>query len=255
MARNYLGRAAQSAARRYARGLYGRFDAVLAPSRYVTQRLRSLGIERVRHQPLGVDTVVFHPGARDPELRARLGLDPDTRLLVFAGRFAPEKNLPVLCEAFRRLGPRYHLLLIGGGMPVAAQANVTVLPFQTDEHALARLMASCDGLVHAGFCETFGLVVLEAMACGLPVVAADCAGLRELVSDAHGVRVAARGGAGALAEAVQALYGRDLALLGERARTTACRVYGWDSVMRSLLELYRDCAVAGYAGRSREAYA
>src|SRR5581483_11669540 len=76
-----LGTAAESAAARYVRQLYREFDLVMAPSRYVASKLRELGLERVVHQPLGVDASVFHPGRRDPGLRRALGLPENTRLL------------------------------------------------------------------------------------------------------------------------------------------------------------------------------
>ena len=99
---------------RYVRCLYERFDLVFAPSRVMCEYLDDLGVQRVLHQPLGVDVEVFHPRRRTLALRPRLGLPAAARVLVFAGRFAGEKNLPVLLQAFARLGSPYHLLLIGG---------------------------------------------------------------------------------------------------------------------------------------------
>jgi alpha-1,6-mannosyltransferase len=249
-----LGAAAERAAARYVRELYREFDLVLAPSRYVAARLRGIGLDRVVHQPLGVDAAVFHPRRRDPGLRRALGLADDTRLLVFAGRFAYEKNLPVLLSAFRKLGPRYHLLLVGGGMEIAPRSNVTVLDFQSDEAELARLIASCDALVHAGAQETFGLVVLEGMACGLPVVGVAGGGVAELVGDRHGVLVRP-GSAGALAEGVEAVYAMHPETLGARARDAVERRYSWDCVMQSLLALYRQRLLAPSREGVREAYA
>jgi len=249
-----LGTAAESAAARYVRQLYREFDLVMAPSRYVASKLRELGLERVVHQPLGVDASVFHPGRRDPGLRRALGLPENTRLLVFAGRFAHEKNLPMLLAAFRKLGPRYHLLLVGGGMELAPQRNVTVLDFQTREAELARLVASCDALVHAGAQETFGLVVLEAMACGLPVVGVAAGGVAELVGERHGVLVRP-GSAAALAEGIEAAYSADVAVLGARAREAVERRYSWDCVMQSLLGIYRQRLLVSSADGVGEAYA
>jgi alpha-1,6-mannosyltransferase len=249
-----LGPAAEWAAARYVRQLYREFDLVMAPSRHVAARLRDIGLERVVHQPLGVDAAVFHPGRRDPGLRRALGLPPGTRLLIFAGRFAHEKNLPVLLGAFRRLGRRYHLVLVGGGMEIAPQANVSVLDFQTKEIELARLIASCDALVHAGAQETFGLVVLEAMACGLPVVGVAAGGVAELVGEQHGVLVRP-GSAAALAEGIEAVYALRPAALGARARAKVERRYSWDCIMQSLLARYRQRLLAGSPRGAPEAYA
>ena len=78
-------------------------------------------------------------------------------MLLYAGRFAQEKNLPVLLQAFARLGRPYHLLLIGGERAARPAANVTLLPYRRDSLELAGFIASADALVHAGTKETFGL--------------------------------------------------------------------------------------------------
>jgi alpha-1,6-mannosyltransferase len=249
-----LGPGAQWAAARYVRQLYREFDLVLAPSRHVAAKLHGIGLDRVVHQPLGVDSALFHPGRRDPGMRRALGLPEDVRLLVFAGRFAHEKNLPLLLRAMRKLGTRYHLLLVGGGMGIEPQANVTVLDFLTSETELARLIASCDALVHAGAQETFGLVVLEAMACGLPVVGVAEGGVAELVGDRHGVLVRP-GSAPALAEGIEAIYHIGPQALGARGRETVERRYSWDCVMQSLLALYRQRLLASSSRAPHEAYA
>jgi alpha-1,6-mannosyltransferase len=254
LSRTRLGAGAEWVAGRYVRQLYREFDRVMAPSRYVAERLEELGVERVTHQPLGVDVQLFHPKRRDPQLRRKLGLAEDTRLLVFAGRFAHEKNLPVLLSALRRLGARYHLLLVGGGMRLPPQSNVTVCEYQTGQHELARLIASCDALAHAGQQETFGLVVLEAMACGLPVVGMADGGVAELVGERHGVLV--RPGSGeAFAAGIEALYARDVRALGATARDAVEKSYSWNQVMQSLLALYRQRLLASWTSAARESYA
>jgi glycosyltransferase involved in cell wall biosynthesis len=185
MADSLVGRWAGRAARRYLQELYARFDLVLAPSSVVAEHLSQIGIRHVEIQPLGVDVTTFHPNAGDARLRDRLGLRRDVRLLVFAGRLSPEKHVGDLVAAARELGERYHLLLIGGGPLPRGAPNVTMLPYQQDDLHLARLLASCDAFVHAGDQETFGLVVLEAMACALPVIAARAGALPELVDQYH----------------------------------------------------------------------
>jgi len=175
------------------------------------------------------------------------------RLAIFAGRFAREKNLHVLLDAFKRLGPRYHLLLVGSGMDLPAQSNITVYPYQRNAEALARLMASSDMLVHAGDQETFGLIVLEAMACGRPVVAANAGGLAELVSAGTGILAAPRD-TDALAAAVSALYEHDIEAMGRRARAQVVATFSWDSVMRGLLACYSQLTAAPVAAEP-ESYA
>jgi len=211
-------------------------------------------VHGVVHQPLGIDTAVFRPqqdGERLGEtLREHLGLDPDTRLLVYAGRFTPEKKLHVLIEAVRKLGERYHLILVGGGDPLPHAANLTIVPFERDQHQLARLLASCDVLVHPGDCETFGLIVLEAMACGLPVVGTNRGGVAELVDRETGI-LAEPDNVDSLAGAIEAIYFRDMARMGQAARRKAAERYDWDEILPQVLGRY-DLLLGGYQRIQRE---
>jgi alpha-1,6-mannosyltransferase len=184
-----LAHRAEQRINRYLSRLCDRFDLVLAPSRSMQHRLRALGVTHVQVQPLGVDTRVFTPHARDERWRGSLGLPADARLLLYAGRFAHEKNLPQLVEAVQRLGPRYHLLALGAGPQPPTGDQVHVLDFQAAPAQVAKAMASVDAFVHAGDQETGGLAVLEAMACGTPVVVRDAGGLSETVADGCGFAV------------------------------------------------------------------
>ena len=238
MASRRLGALPGAAIRAYAREFYRRCDLVIAPSAFMQARLNEWGVARVVALPLGVDTEVFSPGRRVPGLRRELGLPARVRLLAYAGRFSREKNVHVLLDAFRALGPRYHLVLAGPPVDFPLPSNVTLLPFLHSSLELARILASADGLVHAGDQETFGLVVLEAMACGRGVVAANAGALPEIVTPASGVLVAP-GDAAAMAEGVRAFYSRRPEQLGSAARVRAASEYSWDNAMRGLLGLYR----------------
>jgi alpha-1,6-mannosyltransferase len=241
VAQTRLGSVGRALATHYLRGLYNRFATVIAPSRHIAARLDALGVRNVVTRPLGVDTEVFHPAGRSELLRHRLGLGPAQRLLVFAGRFAREKNLPVLVQALQRLGPRYHLVLIGSGSLPPLPRNVSSLGYVGDVRRLASLLASCDALVHAGDQETCGLVALEAMACGLPVACVAGGAVSELVTETTGV-AATTARPVALAEAVDAVFARGAATLGAAAREHAVRHHGWDAVMRSLVRTYSTIA-------------
>lgn len=222
---------------RYVRHLYERFDAVFAPSRGMCEYLRDLGLPRVIHQPLGVDPQVFDPSRRSATLRRRLGLPPDARVLVYAGRLSPEKNLPVLLQAFALLGRPYHLLLIGGKRRARPAHNVTMVPYRRDSLELARWIASADALVHAGTKETFGLVILEAMACGRPVVAARAGAFPEFVDERVGGLAEPNSAAG-MAEAIAALYQRDLEAIGAVARARVLRRFTWARAFHGLFGAY-----------------
>ena len=245
---------------RYLANLYRQFDLVLAPSRIMVQQLDAIGVQGAVHQPLGIDSSVFRPQRRDATLREHLGLAPDARLLVYAGRFTPEKKLHVLIEAVRKLGDPYHLILVGGGGVLPYCDRVTHIPFRRDQRQLARLLASCDVLVHPGDCETFGLIVLEAMACGLPVVATNKGGVAELVDTETGI-LAEPNDVGSLAGAIEAIYQRDLARMGQAARRRAVERYDWNEILpqvigryEGLLNGYPQAAddIANYLAHERE---
>jgi alpha-1,6-mannosyltransferase len=236
----------ERAVTRYLRQVYSRFDLVLAPSRLMSAYLAQLGIACCAYQPLGVDTEVFSPERRVLDLRRVLGLPDDARLLVFAGRFSQEKNLPVLRKAMALLGKPYHLVLIGGGRAARPSHNVSVLPYRRDSIEVAQWLASADALVHAGSSETFGLVIIEAMACGRPVVGVRAGAVPELVDDQVG-ELAEPDSGPSMAQAIRRLYERDLDALGARARERALRRFTWTQVLQLQLNSY-----ASVLGRSRE---
>jgi alpha-1,6-mannosyltransferase len=223
--------------RRYLANLYRQFDLVLAPSRLMVQQLRDMGVDGALHQPLGIDSAVFRPQRRVETLRDHLRLPANARLLVYAGRFTPEKKLHLLIDAVRKLGRPYHLVLVGGGDELPRYPQITHIQFKRDQRQLARLLASCDVLVHPGDCETFGLIVLEAMACGLPVVGTRGGGVAELVCEQTGV-LAQPNSIDSLAEAIDSIYERDMAGLGANARRKAADHYDWNQILPQVLRRY-----------------
>lgn len=222
----------------YVSKLYNNFDRVLAPSTIMADKLIRLGVENVHVQPLGVDLVTFTPTLRDPGLKAELGLNEDTRLLIFAGRGSREKNLPVLLDCMKRLGADYHLLLVGSHMPDAVPDNVSVIGHFCPASEIARLLASADALLHAGDQETFGLVILEAMASGIPVIAVAAGAFTEIVPETCGLLCAPNNPL-AMASAVRELFSHDRAKKGDQARHYVEQQYAWDTVVEGLLEHYQ----------------
>lgn len=225
--------------KRWAR-LFGQFDRVISPSRYIARRLEEAGIKDIVIQPLGVEVDTFRPDRRDRDwLLKKLGLPSSARLLVFAGRPAREKNIDVLIQAVQKLGDPYHLVLIGAGAGLPAEDRVISLPYEANPKAVSKIIASCDAFVHANDKEPFGLIVLEAMACGRPVVGVNAGGVKETVDDSVG-QLAKSADPVDYAAAIEALFARDIEAIGAAARVKAVERFSWGRVFEDLCMTYAD---------------
>jgi phosphatidylinositol alpha 1,6-mannosyltransferase len=183
-ARAYRVGMTEGAAWRWIRTVHNAAARTLVPSTDSAAALDAHGVRRVHMWRRGVDDVRFHPRHRNAGLRRALA--PNGEVLVgFVGRLAVEKQVDLLAEASRLPGVR--VLVVGAGP--AAGALHRALPsakFLGVRHGaqLARIYASLDIFAHTGPYETFGQAVQEAMASGLPVVAPNAGGPRDLVE--HG---------------------------------------------------------------------
>jgi glycosyltransferase involved in cell wall biosynthesis/predicted metal-dependent phosphoesterase TrpH len=166
--------------------LYGQCQIVLSPSEAADESLRALGVpaERVGRWGRGVDLRRFDPALRDPDSL------PGELSVLYAGRLTTEKGVDLLADAFlaaRAADPRLHLVLAGGGPEQDALRerlgpHATFLGWLEDEQ-LARAYASADIFLFASRTDTFGQVVIEAQASGLPVVAVAEGGPLSLIED------------------------------------------------------------------------
>jgi glycosyltransferase involved in cell wall biosynthesis len=176
----------------YLRHFHNRTLCTMVPTEALARELRRLGYERVGVVARGVDTQRFMPTRRSEALRREWGAGPDTRVLLCVSRLAPEKNLGLVCDAYKRVaaqGCDVRLVIVGDG-PARAdlEARCPNALFAGMQHGdeLAAHYASADLFVFPSLTETYGNVVPEALASGLPVVAYDCAAAAELVR--HGVQ-------------------------------------------------------------------
>ena len=237
--------------------LYGHCHAVLSPSASSDASLRALGVpaERIGRWERGVDAGRFDPARREE------GLFPGELNVLYAGRQTAEKGADLLADAFLAAcerDPRLHLVLAGGGPEEGALRerlgeHATFLGWLEGEE-LARAYASADVFLFASRTDTFGQVILEAHASGLPVVAVEEGGPAGLVDD--GVTGLLRPpDAAALAEAVLELAAsaplRDRIARAARA-SVAHRT--WDAALGQLAEGYCAALATGAAaGRRRVA--
>ncbi len=228
------------------RRFYRRCDAIFAPSDSMAQLLRE---QRMNYDvgiwTRGIDREIFNPGRRDLAWRRRFGIEDDMPVVGFVGRLVMEKGLDVFSDAVDRLarrGVRHKVLIVGKGpardwfekrLPDAVFAG-----YQCGED-LGRAVASMDMLLNPSVTETFGNVTLEAMAAGLPVVAASATGSESLVSDGVTGRLIRPGAIDAFCDAL-AFYCTDAGArraAGE-AGYQASQRYGWDAVNHELAEAY-----------------
>ncbi|MBE3588513.1 MAG: glycosyltransferase [Thermoanaerobacteraceae bacterium] len=244
----------------YVRAMYRRMDLTLAPSLAAASTLALHGVKGVQVLPLGVDLEHFHPRRRTQRLRLRLGISPERILLLYVGRFAREKGLDVLQQAFAHLARQYpgrfHLLLVGegdlGGVLrewAAERDDATVWGYLQGKE-LAEVYASADLFVTAGRAETFGLTILEAQASGLAVVAVATGAAPEAVAPGTG-RLVVPGDPAAMAGAIAALAGQNLRTLGLQARRHMEVGYGWENTFNRLFAHYMK--LLGCRSREREA--
>jgi alpha-1,6-mannosyltransferase len=238
----------QDLARDYIRRLYSRFAATFVPSPHLADLLRGWGVANAVAVRLGVDATVFCPGPRDPTVRRELGIPADRLLLLTVGRLAGEKNVAGVLAAFRVLHARepgrYHLMLVGDGplrslvdRAAAETGAVTWRSYYDDSARLAAVYRAADLMVHPGVNETFGLVTVEAQACGLPVAAYRGTFMDRLAF--CGVEQwAAERTSEALAAVVQRMVSGDRAALGARVAAAAAE-YAWPRVFDELFARYR----------------
>jgi phosphatidylinositol alpha 1,6-mannosyltransferase len=228
------------------RRFYARCETVYAPSQGIIQELARHGITNTELWSRGIDLGRFSPRWRDPELRARVGADDQTPVLLLVSRLVKEKDLADLVAADRILrsrGARYKLVMVGDGpMRPELEKSLPDAHFaghQTGE-ALARWYASGDIFVFPSTTETFGNVILEAQASGLPAVVVDSGGPPDLVEPGETGLIARANDPADFAEKVMSLLAdpEARARMGCRGREAAAE-HDWGAINGRLLESYR----------------
>jgi glycosyltransferase involved in cell wall biosynthesis len=213
----------------YLRRFHRRAAATLVPTHALARELAELGIDNTCVMRRAVDTALFDPARRDPQLRAAWAVDDDAPVALYVGRMAQEKNLDLAVRAFRALHarvPEARFVWVGDG-PVraelaAANPDFIFAGMRTGED-LARHYASADLFLFPSLSETFGNVTLEAMASGLAVVAFDHGAAHEYLADGiGGMRVRADDEHGFVSAAYA--IGVDPVLRGTLGRNARLRV-------------------------------
>lgn len=236
-----------------------RSDAVVAFTEDESASLRELfGLapDRVHAVPMGVDTTLFRPQPR-AVARAALGIGGGERVVLFVGRIEPFKGTDVLLRALALLdgAQDVRLVVVGGreGEPgtqwLWETAHAIGVSGMLDwraavpQHGLPAYYAAADVCAVPSLHETFGLAALEAMACGIPVVASDAGGLREVVRHGETGLLSSPGDAVALAEALYVVLRDPTAArwMGEAGASRA-RCFTWDASAVRLASIYEQMA-------------
>ncbi len=230
---------------RFLRWFYGRCRRVYAPTHSAMRILRERGIGRTALWSRGIDTQLFSPARRSDALRRELDVSDDQPLLLFVSRLVREKDLADLVSASRILGERgvrFRLALVGDGAlrrELERELPDAVFAGRLQGEELARWYSSADVFVLPSTTETFGNVVLEAMASGLPAVVVDRGGPRDLVEAGATGFVARPNDPPDLARALERLL-LDRGLrehMGAAARASTLR-RSWDRANSALLADY-----------------
>ena len=228
------------------RRFYRRCDALVAPSESFAQVLRD---QRMNYDislwSRGVDRTVFDASKRNLKWRRSLGIGDDEVAIGFLGRLVMEKGLDVFADAIDELVAMkvpHRVLVIGEGpargwfegrLPGAVFTGIQSGP------DLGRAVASMDVLFNPSVTETFGNVTLEAMACGLPVVAAEATGSESLVTDGVSGRLVRPGAIHAFAQALAAYVEKPgLRATHGAAGELRARDFSWDRINQAVADTY-----------------
>ncbi|NTV93934.1 MAG: glycosyltransferase family 1 protein [Thiobacillus sp.] len=240
----------------YLRKFHNQARLTVVPTRGLRDELTGQGYRNIEVLARGVDGELFDPARRDPGLRGRWGVGAAGLAVLYVGRIAPEKNLDLLVRAFEaieRIRPDARLILVGDG-PDAAALKAAQPRFV---HAgprtgadLAAHYASADLFLFPSQTETFGNVVLEAMASGLAALAFDYAAAAEHIRHGENGVKAAFGDEDAFIDEARRLARRPeyLAALRDRAREAA-RAASWNGIYDRLEGYYMRLVREGEIGQ------
>lgn len=238
----------------YLRALHRRAQATLVPTEALAAELAGAGVGGVRVVGRGVDTTLFDPAKRETALRDAWGIKGDGLACLYVGRMAPEKNLTLVHRSFsaiRALHPRAQMIWVGDGpsrRQLEAEHSAHVFAGVKTGEALATHYASADLFLFPSLSETYGNVVAEAMASGVPVLAYRSAAAAELIVDGdNGITVAPGNEAAYLSAAVALCADRAClrAIAGEARRSVLPR--SWDAVVARFESVLKETVLSNIA--------
>ena len=254
--------AATDVAWRWMRSVCNSCDVTVVAAEWLRAELRRHGVERVRAVPFGIAHENFDCGRRSAAVRSRWAgagaAENAAPLLLIAGRLALEKRQARLVRAIAKLSESrpVSLLILGDGPESARLRRLAerilpqtrFLPFTRDAAEYAELLASADALVHGSCCETYGFVLVEALASGTPLVVPDRGGAAQLASDDSHVKYAADASEAEIAQAIAHLLDRPRQPTRHAAREAARRHPSRQEHYDGLFALYDELLARAPAG-------
>jgi glycogen(starch) synthase len=210
--------------------------------------------EKIEIVPNGIDTKRYNTSVDQPAVKGRYGVHPDEKLVLCVGRLVPQKGIEYLIRAVPRIAERYpnsKFIIVGEGWlrghleyiarSTGHQWKITFTGWVPDQELIA-LLNSADALVVPSIYEPFGIVALEGMAAGVPVVASDVGGLAEIVEHEHtGILAYSRS-----PESIAWAVGRVLSdpdhskEMVQNAQEMVQKTYSWEAIAMKTAKIYKE---------------
>lgn len=241
---------------------YKRFDGLVALTPSVEREYLDIGVpkEKIRIIPNGVDTARFAEMPADPSLREKLGVDSDTTIILTVGRHHPKKGydqIPIVAKRLKDRGLKFAWVIVGRNregfekqFPDAKELGIHTIEnspspdddaFSLPSRSLIQLYRSADLFAFPTLLETFGMVLIEAMAAGLPVVTTDALGVRDVIFHKQNGLVSPVGNLDAFTNhMIELLENRQTFQHYQKASLEGAKRYDWSNILSEYLEMYQN---------------
>ena len=231
----------------YLKKFHNTADVTMVPTQQLQDELTSVRFENLHIVPRGIDTQLFNPNKHSTGLREQWGATEQTTVMLYVGRLAAEKNLPLVVQSYemaKKIRTDIKLVLVGDGPLMAELQNkypdIIFAGFKTGEE-LAKHYASADMFIFASQTETFGNVTLEAMASGLSVVAFDHAAASELIISGENGMLASQNTDIHFEMAVQAILNNPFLMAETKINAVeTARNFSWESIVERTESVFFD---------------
>jgi len=239
----------------YLRKFHNRTACTMVPTRALQVQLGASGFQNLRVVGRGVDTLIFHPALRSQAFRGTWQADDSTIVLLSVGRLAAEKNLDLIVRTYKAMqeaGRKVKLVFAGDGpyrAVLQSQCPDAIFTGMCSHAQLALLYANADLFMFPSLTETFGNVTLEALACGTPVLAFDCAAASELVEDGiNGWLVCSESPADYIHKALAITANTGALHQARQFNGERCAQWDWQEIASQVEKIFRVTLLEAYGG-------